>query len=612
MLRKKLLFSLFLIFQSFILFSNQSFYFVFPQIEKAEKIITTEEIERIGKIENNDSQDSIKKINSVYSSIYSVVLGMNKRQANIDFEKFNLTSSNVEFYKIIKDNFYQVFDKYDEKDFKELLSLAGLENNKESKIDEDVEITEEKKSDEQEKENIEIEESEEEKLRKKELAEEQEKLKLEEERRILEEKNLRIRKARKEFITFWEFLNKSKDIKQDIAVDEEKEIAKEERDVAEEVAEIEAAEEERDVAEEVAEEETDIKAGIFILPIVKSIVDKKEFNKYFTTYINIELLIFDFREEPYFTSLEFSSAGLAEDKNLAYLNAFSDIGKHLKYFLSGGGISFTSGLVLDYLNNGEAIVHLGKKDGVYKGQFLELIENVYDEDKDSISEVVYGRLQIVDVGENISFCKLLYSKKGLTIGDYAVPVKSIGINFDISMGLSLFFYREGLDSPGEQIYSEPVGNISMKISTDRGFDSFRPYIGLDVIFDSPTADLGLPFLIRLEYDSLTQSSGQNFNEEDYIITNLYGGFLFDYYFNRFSLTTGIGLGLGFVPSKGIDKESALKFVPIKGILNFSYFPISNLAIYLDGGFTYHTPLYNVKPWSVAMALNAGFGVRFKY
>ncbi|MBN2651591.1 MAG: hypothetical protein JXR63_04345 [Spirochaetales bacterium] len=576
MLAKRLFFSLFFILSCCCAFSDQALFLVLPEIKQVsdEGFSLGEDASEVVAVDN--------RVTTIYHSIYSVLMSLYHRQSRVSFNRVDLAVDSYNSYLSIDSFFYSSFENYEKKDFTQLLSLAGLykvveeveEEEAEGK-DGSAEASETKAEEPVEKTEAEI--AEEKRLAAEKAEKEAEQL------RIKQEELAKLRADGLRDLGY--FLRVLPEFKK--AFDGEKEYLDED-------------------GSELAE------SSLLIIPVVKGIREKVEFKKYYTCFIDVELLIYDLRESPFVTSISFSSAGLSEDEGIAYRNAFADLSRHLQYFFSGGGFVTSSGLILDYMRNKEIIVHLGKADNIYSGQFLELTKSTYNAEDDSVSEDIYGRLQVLDVGEQISFCKLLYSERPVSIGDYVVPVKSVGFNFDISMGMGLFFYRSGDIFPGEDPLSEPVGSISAKISTDRGLNSFRPYLGFDLFFDSPTADEGIPFLMRLESRSRNDIFSLNFDENDVMVANLFAGFMFDYYFNRFSLSTGFGLGLGFVPSKGIPDDTSLKFVPIKADLVFTYFPISNVGVFLNGSFTYHTPLYDVKPWSVPMALNVTIGARLKY
>jgi hypothetical protein len=371
------------------------------------------------------------------------------------------------------------------------------------------------------------------------------------------------------------------------------ETVKEELDV-ENVSEVEKS---SDVSElpVVAED-----APIVIIPYVKSIEEKLEFEKFYTCIINFELLIFIAGEKPVRGDISFKSAGLSESADEAYQRAFKDIVKHFQFFMAGTGFGSSSGMVLDFLRNGEAIIGLGADNGVFKGQFLTLYRNEFNPATGEVDVVQYGRLRAVAVRKEVSFCKLLYSDRDISVGDFVEPARGVGFNFETSIGYAPWFSNEPSGNLPFTAYS--VGTYSFRFSVDRGLKFLRPYLGADIYFGE---DLESIVLVKSPY-----------------IVDLYAGFMFDYYFHKFSLSSGFGVGLGLTEGNVLAMEgdslvdttfeSPLKCVPLKAEVQLAYYPLDFLGVTLEGVYVYHTPLFPRSIEDTISMFNVNLGIRVKF
>lgn len=272
--------------------------------------------------------------------------------------------------------------------------------------------------------------------------------------------------------------------------------------------------------------------------------------------------------------------GGGDDQQTATLNAAEAISSQLEFELrSIEEFQLKSGII-EVLQGGNVIMELGSGMGLKKGDEFSIQGTRILASGHTIKENT-GLLVVSEVKNDVSYGRVIYSKKPLTSGAQLGEVPRMGS--DVSV-----YGRTFIDIDSSSITG---GSAGLRAVVARGFYDLRPFVGVEIpIVDGTLNSIwpGIP-------------------------VSIYGGGELLWYFGRLQIEPSIAIGgTGLIPVND-EEEFILTHVGGTANLTLNWMFLDNMRFFLEGGYSYWVSLVSESLSSVSDygGFFAGLGVTFK-
>jgi hypothetical protein len=215
--------------------------------------------------------------------------------------------------------------------------------------------------------------------------------------------------------------------------------------------------------------------------------------------------------------------------------------------------------IVDVIGPSEVVLEFGTNMGVAVGDEYAIVEKRTLQSGHVVTDPV-GLMVIKEVKRDISYAKVLYSKRPPRIGDQLQEVPRLG--FDTSLYVNSLLGFEG------SLFNGVI--VGLRQSLSRGLYTLRPVVGLEV-----------PFLAA--QDDKTTTEG--------VPLSVYAGGELNWYFGRVQIVPMAAIGLGgqfYGENQKAEGESPFAMTHGGFVTNFSINVLitDNIRVFVQGGYSY--------------------------